>query len=188
MNYHYNLPNEHATKIFGLPVLFKDRQEDLFLFDQVFDIRQSSPLDSDDFTPLTNTIDLRFTFTKKTFEFTYYTLFDLFSSLGGIGSGIGAIIQKYYIYIIMLFAVQLNMIIKQKHNQDFKRCDYSFKMKSLPQIKSYLISEKERLIKQYLNDTDEAKDQRKIEEKRREKERENIEKEINDNKKLKPEE
>jgi hypothetical protein len=39
-------------------------------------------------------------------------MFDLFSSLGGIGSGIGAVIQKYYIYIIMLFAVQLNMVIK----------------------------------------------------------------------------
>jgi hypothetical protein len=92
MNYHYNLPNEHAMKIFGFPIIFKDRQEDLFLFDQVFDIRQSSPVDSDDFTPLTNTVSLRFTFTKMTFEFHYYTLFDLFSSLGGIGSGIGAII------------------------------------------------------------------------------------------------
>ena len=78
----------------------------------MFDIRQSSPIDSNDFIPLTNTVDLRFTFTKKTFEFTYYTMFDLFSSLGGIGSGIGAVIQKYYIYIIMLFAVQLNMVIK----------------------------------------------------------------------------
>lgn len=25
MNYHYNLPDEHATKIFGLSVVFKDR-------------------------------------------------------------------------------------------------------------------------------------------------------------------
>ena len=33
MNYHYNLPDDHATKIFGLSVVFKDRQEDLFLFD-----------------------------------------------------------------------------------------------------------------------------------------------------------
>ena len=147
MNYHYNLPNNEALKVFGLPVIFQDRQEDLFLFDQVFDLRQASPVDSDDLTPLTNTVDLRFTFTKKTFEFHYFTLLDLFSDLGGIGSGLGAIIQKYYIYIVLLFAIQLNMIIKTKHNQDFKKQEYKLKMQHLPSIKNYLISEKERIIK-----------------------------------------
>lgn len=168
------MPNEDATKVLGLPVIFKDRQEDLFLFDQEFDIRQSSPVDNDDFSPLTNTVDLRFSFTKKTFEFHYFTLFDLFSDLGGIGSGIGMIIEKYYIYIVMLFAIQLNMIIKTKHNQDLKKCQYSLKMKSLPNIKQYLISEKERLIKQYTPDDEKSKNEYKDEMIKREKEREEI--------------
>ena len=43
-------------------------------------------------------------------------------------------------------------------------------MKSLPQIKSYLLSEKERLIAKYLKDTDEAKAERKIKLAKREKE------------------
>ena len=59
-------------------------------------------------------------------------------------------------------------------------------MKSLPQIKSYLLSEKERLITKYLKDTDEAKAERKREEIRREKEAEDIEEfnKINRKKKL----
>jgi hypothetical protein len=55
----------------------------------------------------------------------------------------------------MLFAVQLNMIIKTKHNQDYKKCQYNLKMKSLPSIKKYLIDEKERLIKKYTKELDE---------------------------------
>ena len=59
-------------------------------------------------------------------------------------------------------------------------------MKSLPQIKSYLLSEKERIITKYLKDTDEAKAERKREEIRREKEAEDIEEfnKINRKKKL----
>ena len=58
-------------------------------------------------------------------------------------------------------------------------------MKSLPQIKSYLLSEKERLITKYLKDTDEAKAERKREVIRREKEAEEIEDFNKDNKKKK---
>jgi hypothetical protein len=58
-------------------------------------------------------------------------------------------------------------------------------MKSLPQIKSYLLSEKERLITKYLKDTDEAKAERKREVIRREKEAEKIEDFNKDNKKKK---
>jgi len=60
-------------------------------------------------------------------------------------------------------------------------------MKSLPQIKSYLLSEKERLITKYLKDTDEAKAERKREEIRREKEAEDIEEFNKINRKKKPE-
>jgi hypothetical protein len=102
-------------KVLGYPVIFKDFKVDFLLFDQVFDIRQASDVDMDDLEPFTNTVSLRFSFTKKTFAFTYFTLFDLFADLGGVGSGIASILDKYYVYMIMLFAVQLNMLVKTKH-------------------------------------------------------------------------
>jgi hypothetical protein len=34
--------------------------------------------------------------------------------------------------MIMLFAIQLNMLIKTKHSQDLKRFQYELKMKRLP--------------------------------------------------------
>ena len=92
LNYHYNMPSNDANKILGLPVIYKDYIEDIIMFQQVFDKRKSSAVDSDDLSPLTNTIALRFSFTKKTFAFKYFTFLDLFSDLGGVGSAITAII------------------------------------------------------------------------------------------------
>lgn len=147
----------------GIPVMFKDYENDILMFDPVLDLRESIEISEDEkeygyhlvFDPplttsfsemtdkqkrtangkLYNDISFQYIFEKKTFTFNYYTVLDLFTELCGIGNGIAAVLAQYYVYIIMLFAIQLNFLVKQKHKKDFDKFRYESLIRKVPSYK-----------------------------------------------------
>ena len=94
-------------RILGLPIRFRDYKQDILLFDPILDVRETIEMDDEEkkASVFFNEISFQYIFEKKTFRYNYYTIGDLFSALCGISNGIGAVLKKYMIYIIMLFSI-----------------------------------------------------------------------------------
>lgn len=104
-------------RIMGLPISFADFKQDILLFDPIIDRRENIEMTDEEkeASNFFNEISFQYIFEKKTFRFNYYKLGDVFTAICGIGNGITAILKKYWIYVIMLFSIQLNYLAKHKH-------------------------------------------------------------------------
>ena len=59
-------------------------------------------------------LELRFEFTEQQFSYTYFSIVDLVSELGGISGIIGGIFAGFAIYLLMLYVVDLVTLIQNK--------------------------------------------------------------------------
>lgn len=129
--------------VFGIPILFKDYKQDVLVFDPVLDVREAIEMTNEEKEAsfFYNEISFQYIFEKKTFTFNYYTIGDLFTELCGIGNGIAGVLSQYTIYIIMLFAIQLNYLAKQKHKKDYEKYRYESLLRKIPSYR--LVIEKQ---------------------------------------------
>ena len=62
-----------------------------------------------------NEIKFQYIFEKKIFIFNYYTVLDLFNELCGLGNALAQFLSQFYLILVILFAIQMNYLIKTKH-------------------------------------------------------------------------
>lgn len=118
----YNdMPNEKEPnkferileKILGIPILFADYEQDKLLFDPVLDRLEIEEADEDNMDETKKVrIGFAYIFEKRNFIYNYYTIFDLFNALCGLGNALAAFIAQFYVALVIMFAIQMNFLAR----------------------------------------------------------------------------
>lgn len=77
----------------GIPLFFKDYKQDILLFDPVLDMLEIEEGDEDNLEDTMRVkIGFAYIFEKRNFIYNYYTIFDLFNALCGLGNALATFI------------------------------------------------------------------------------------------------
>jgi len=134
----YNdMPNEKVTneleQFLGIPIFFKDYEQDILLFDPVLDMLEIEEGDDDNMEEKMRVkIGFAYIFEKRNFIYNYYTLFDLFNALTGLGNALATFVAQFYVALVILFAIQMNFLARQKNKQDLRRFKYEALLRKIP--------------------------------------------------------
>ena len=141
---YWNMPNEKKTteleQFLGIPLFYKRKiDKNVLLFDPFLDLLEIEEPDEDDLTEdnkcekcMKLRVGFAYIFEKRDFIYKYYYLMDLFNALAGLGNALAQFISQFYLILVIMFAVQMNFLARQKSKQDLRRFKYESLLRKVP--------------------------------------------------------
>jgi|TARA_B110000285_G_scaffold198633_1_gene231224 hypothetical protein len=109
-------------KIFGFPVITKDINVEKILYSRALNMNENQrvPVSLLAFNSSNVHIPLKMDFTQRKYFWSYYTILDVVSAIGGVNAAFSPLLKRLAPWFMLYFLYALACIIKEKYLKEYR--------------------------------------------------------------------